>query len=57
MKIKIAGFRNKVATLIRPWIAEFVIRGFIPQRVGRYRTLDMLLIWAEDGKNEPGRLF
>jgi len=58
MKTKIAGFVGiKIAALIRPWIAEFVIRGLIPQNVGRYRILDMLLIWAEKGKSEPGSLF
>jgi len=37
---------------LRPWIAELVIRGIIPDRIGRYRILDILLVLAEqEGKD------
>ena len=35
---------RSLCKLLRPWIAELVIRGIIPGRIGRYRILDMLLI-------------
>jgi hypothetical protein len=41
--------KKRLVQLIRPWVAELVIRGLIPERIGRYRVLDMLLIWAEGG--------
>ena len=44
--------RQKLCKLLRPWISEFVIRGIIPERIGRYRILDMLLILEE--KKEGG---
>ena len=37
---------------LRPWISELVIKGIIPDRIGKYRVLDSLLILEEkDEKN------
>jgi len=36
------------AKTLRPRLAELIIRGWLPERVGRYIVLDMLLVW-EDG--------
>ncbi len=38
---------SNLCKLILPWVAEFVIRGIVPDRIGRYRILDMLLIIGE----------
>jgi len=35
---------------LRPWISELVIRGIIPERIGKYRILDWLL-WYSEGKD------
>jgi len=50
LKTKILGC---LCGKLRPWISEFVIRGIIPDRIGRYRILDMLLILEEE--DEPSR--
>jgi len=42
-----AELRTKILRLLcgklRPWISEFIIRGIIPERIGKYRILDMML--------------
>ena len=43
--------RKIIAGLIRPWIAEFVIWGILPERIGKYRVLDILL-WLEESQNK-----
>jgi hypothetical protein len=40
---------------LRAWISELVIKSIIPDRIGKYRVLDSLLILEEE--NEPGRFF
>jgi hypothetical protein len=54
-----AELRTKILRFLcgklRPWMAELVIRGIIPGRIGKYRTLDTLLIFEEE--DEPGRFF
>jgi hypothetical protein len=37
--------KKRFVRLIRPWVAEFVIRGFIPDRILQYRILDCLSAW------------
>ena len=34
--------------IILPWLVEMTIRGWIPQRVGRYRLIDQLTNWIGD---------
>jgi len=33
---------------VHPWVAEAMIRGLLPERIGRYRLLDVLLDWTDD---------
>jgi hypothetical protein len=44
IQIKLLG---SLCKLILPWVAELVILGIVPDRIGRYRILDMLLIIGE----------
>jgi hypothetical protein len=37
--------KRRFVRLIRPWIAELVISGFIPDRIRKYRILDCLSAW------------
>jgi hypothetical protein len=39
---------RRLAKILRPWIATAVIKGFLPETIGRYRTLDILLVWMEE---------
>lgn len=41
--------KRALAKLFMPWIVEFVILELIPQTIGRYRVVDILLVWTEDG--------
>ena len=40
--------RRIFVKIFEPWIADFVILGIIPQMIGRYRVVDILLTWAEE---------
>jgi hypothetical protein len=40
--------KSVFAKILRPWIATSVVMGFIPAKIGRYRVLDVLVVWAED---------
>jgi hypothetical protein len=44
-------FRANIAAIARPWVAELVIAGHLPQRFGRYLVVDMLLMWSEEPNN------
>jgi hypothetical protein len=48
MGIQMKRIRGALAKMFGPWIADFVIMGLIPQIIGRYRVVDILLAWAED---------
>ena len=41
-------FVRSLCYRLRPYLAELVIRGIIPERIGNYRILDMLLILEDD---------
>jgi hypothetical protein len=45
------GFLRFIAYKLRPWVAELVIHGVLPERIGRYRILD-ILISAEDNREQ-----
>lgn len=51
--MRLNKFLNEIARCLRPWVAEFVICGIIPDRIGKYRILDSLLILEEE--DEPVR--
>jgi hypothetical protein len=38
---------KQLLRLIRPWVAAAVIKGFFPEKIGRYRVLDILVFWGE----------
>jgi len=41
-------FKSVIAKILTPWIATSVIKGLFPAKIGRYRVLDVLAVWAED---------
>ena len=41
----IDSMQRNFARIVRPWIAELVIHGPLPERIGRYRILDCLSAW------------
>lgn len=41
-------FKSVIAKILTPWIATSMIMGFFPAKIGRYRVLDVLVVWAED---------
>jgi hypothetical protein len=55
-KISFSVFFIKKIKWLRPWISEFVIRGIIPERAGKYRILDMLLILEEKRRGNYDRM-
>jgi len=53
MAISLTKFLRNLCKRLRPWISELIIRGIIPDRIGKYRILDMLLTLEEN--NEPSQ--
>jgi len=49
-RLKKRVFLRYLVSWLRPYIAELVIRDVIPERIGKYRVLDMLIVLEE--KNE-----
>jgi hypothetical protein len=47
-------FVRSLCKNIRPWVAELVIRGIAPERIGCYRILDWLLRYSEGGSKKEG---
>jgi hypothetical protein len=45
--------KKRLVQLIRPWVAELVIRGFIPERIRQYRILDCLSAWESGDGIQP----
>jgi antirestriction protein ArdC len=42
-----AELRRRFVGFLRPWVATMTMRGLFPKSIGRYRILDVLLIWEE----------
>jgi hypothetical protein len=36
------------AKTLRPHVATLVIGGLFPAKIGRYRVLDVLVVWADE---------
>jgi hypothetical protein len=46
-KAAVAELLRMFAAFVRPYIAAMTMRGLFPETIGRYRVLDVLLIWEE----------
>jgi hypothetical protein len=49
-KTVVAELFRMFAGFVRPYIAAMTMRGVFPETIGRYRVLDILLIWEEWSK-------
>jgi hypothetical protein len=47
-KAAVTELLRMFAGFVRPWIAAMTMRGLFPEKIGRYRLLDMLLDWEEN---------
>jgi hypothetical protein len=43
-------FLRNLCRLLRPWIAEVIIRGIIPDRIGKYRVREIFETKPETGE-------
>jgi hypothetical protein len=46
-----AKFIQNAIRVLRIVYAELEIIGFLPKKIGRYRVLDLLLVWQERVEN------
>ena len=40
--------RTELAKMFGPWLATAMVYGLFPERIGRYRILDVLVAWADE---------